>query len=44
MRKPPDPLRLVPRDAEGRVLAGLVRKFPIEDIPAAIAADGGLGG
>jgi hypothetical protein len=35
---PPDPLSLVPCDAEGRALAGTVRRFPIDDILAAIAA------
>ena len=34
----PDPLPLFPTDADGRVLSGLVRKSPIDDIPAAIAA------
>jgi hypothetical protein len=34
----PNPLTLLPRDADGCALPGTVRRFPIDDIPAAIAA------
>jgi hypothetical protein len=37
MRKPPDPLSLFPRDADGQPLPGTVRRFPIADIPEALA-------